>query len=234
MDIESFLPDSESKVNSRRPLIFFFLLPLIFLLALLNGALLVHQFHRLPSYCSLLEYNPTKSPRNCLRPLSSSRTQRTQEPLLSFSEPNFQFQQRSSGTGLLGCASALDDALSRLNGSDSVVYFDLGLASLKESSIGDLKEWIGAALRDQQRCLEELPEAGSAVADVLRLKVQESKVYASNSLAILSNIRELKANLDACGLNFEYKLSFCIFCLEYLVVIWLFCLLMRIKDNPTR
>ncbi|KAI7986478.1 putative pectinesterase/pectinesterase inhibitor 26 [Camellia lanceoleosa] len=131
---------------------------------------------------------------------------------------------------LRDCASLFDNALGQLNRSASMMKKVVaGEAVLTDERIEKMKKWIGAAMSDQERCLDGVKEMMESTAgDEVRKKVQESKVYVSNSLAILSNLKML---IDGGGeLNFfEFKLYVCIFCLEFMIVIWLFCLLFRIR-----
>ena len=60
---------------------------------------------------------------------------------------------------------------------------------LTEENVGDLKTWIRGAMTNLETCVDGLEEMGSTVLDEVKAKVQKSKEYLSNSLAILANIQ---------------------------------------------
>ncbi|KAL6954136.1 hypothetical protein U1Q18_048537 [Sarracenia purpurea var. burkii] len=92
-------------------------------------------------------------------------------------------------SALKDCVDLLGNALSQIGKSATAMVVGPGEKMLTEEKIGDLKTWINAAMTDQETCLDGLEEMGSTVVDEARLKVQRSKEYMSNSLAILSNIQ---------------------------------------------
>ncbi|XP_028096826.1 putative pectinesterase/pectinesterase inhibitor 26 [Camellia sinensis] len=94
---------------------------------------------------------------------------------------------------LRDCASLFDNALSQLNRSALLMRKVVaGEAVLTEERIKKMKKWIGGAMSDQERCLDGVKEMMESTAgDEVRKKVQESKVYVSNSLSILSNLKML-------------------------------------------
>ncbi|KAM7483297.1 hypothetical protein LguiB_007880 [Lonicera macranthoides] len=95
-----------------------------------------------------------------------------------------------SVSALTDCVSLFDDALSQLNNSVAA-YVGVGEKVSTEEKTRDLNAWISAAMTDQDTCLEGLEEMGSKVVDEVRTKVEKSKEYMSNSLAILANIHSL-------------------------------------------
>ncbi|CAK9158682.1 unnamed protein product [Ilex paraguariensis] len=102
----------------------------------------------------------------------------------------------STESALKDCTSLFDDGLSQLNRSLELMEVDPGEKVLTEAKIGDLNSWISGAMTDQQTCLDGLEEMGSTVVDEVRMKVQKSKEYMSNSLAILANIQSLLDKFD--------------------------------------
>ncbi|KAL7161440.1 hypothetical protein ACSBR2_041995 [Camellia fascicularis] len=94
-----------------------------------------------------------------------------------------------SVSALKDCVSLFDDALSQLNKSVELMDVGPGEKVLTEAKIGDMKTWVSAAMTNQETCLDGLDEMGSTVGDEVRGKVQNSKEYMSNSLAILANIQ---------------------------------------------
>lgn len=103
-----------------------------------------------------------------------------------------------AGTALRDCVSLFDDAVSQLSNSVTSMVEGPGEKVLTEVKIRDVNTWISAAMTDQDTCLDGLEEMGSTVLDEVRMKVQRSKEYMSNSLAILANMHAL---LDKFGLT---------------------------------
>ncbi|KAI3672424.1 hypothetical protein L6452_38512 [Arctium lappa] len=107
-----------------------------------------------------------------------------------------------TGSALRDCATLFDDALSQLR--QSVESMRVGTPAgeekvvLTEGKLGDLKTWISAAMTDQETCVDGLEEMGSTAVDEVKMRVQRSNEYMSNSLAILANIETL---LDKFGLH---------------------------------
>ncbi|XP_054794860.1 pectinesterase 3-like [Prosopis cineraria] len=97
----------------------------------------------------------------------------------------------SYALALSDCKDQIDDALSRLN--DSVLAMDVapGDKALTDAKINDIQTWISAALTDQETCLDGLEETESAELGEVKGKMQRSREYTSNSLAIAANIRIL-------------------------------------------
>jgi len=81
--------------------------------------------------------------------------------------------------------------VSRLGDSVRAVEVGAGERVLDEGKIGDLMTWISGAMTYQETCLDGLEEMGSTVLGEVRVKVQKSKEYLSNSLAILANMQSL-------------------------------------------
>ncbi|KAI3717770.1 hypothetical protein L1987_69590 [Smallanthus sonchifolius] len=105
-----------------------------------------------------------------------------------------------TGSALRDCVSLFDDALSQLSWSVELMRVGPGDGEkvLTEEKVADLKTWISAAMTDQETCVEGLEEMGSTDVDEVKVRVQRSSEYMSNSLAILSNMEEI---LDWFGLH---------------------------------
>ncbi|KAL6983434.1 hypothetical protein U1Q18_016819 [Sarracenia purpurea var. burkii] len=99
-------------------------------------------------------------------------------------------------SALKDCVDLWGDALSQIGKSATTMVVGPREKMLTEEKIGDLKTWISAATTDQETCLDGLVEMGSTIVDEARAKVQRSKEYMSNSLAILSNIQTLLQAVD--------------------------------------
>ncbi|XAR65469.1 Pectinesterase [Bertholletia excelsa] len=100
---------------------------------------------------------------------------------------------RRSESAMSDCVSLFGDSLSRLNESVTAIG---GEEELTEAKIGDLKTWISSAMTDQETCMDGLKEMGSTTVDEVRTKVQRSKEYMSNSLAILSSYKTVLGKFD--------------------------------------
>ncbi|XP_052176170.1 pectinesterase 1 [Diospyros lotus] len=96
-------------------------------------------------------------------------------------------------SALRDCVELFGDALSELSKSAAAMQVGGGERMLTAAKIGDLKTWISAAMSDQETCLDGLEEMGSTAVNEVRAKVQRSREYMSNSLAILSNMDALLA-----------------------------------------
>lgn len=96
-----------------------------------------------------------------------------------------------SESALGDCGSLFSDAAGQLGDSVKAVEVGPGEKVLDEVKIGDLNAWISAAMTCEETCLDGLEEVGSTVVGEVRERVQRSKEYLSNSLAILANIQTL-------------------------------------------
>ncbi|OIW15414.1 hypothetical protein TanjilG_32653 [Lupinus angustifolius] len=93
------------------------------------------------------------------------------------------------GPAVADCKEQIDDALSRLN--DSVSLMSSGGDVLTDGEIGDIQTWVSAAVTDQQTCLDGLEEMGSVDAGEVKEKMLRSSEYLSNSLAIVAHLQVL-------------------------------------------
>lgn len=90
------------------------------------------------------------------------------------------------------CRDLVEEALSRLN--DSAVAIAVGPGKgddLTAEKMKDLQTWIGTAATDEETCLDGLEETGSAVFDEVKAKMDKSKEYISNALAIVANFHAI-------------------------------------------
>lgn len=93
---------------------------------------------------------------------------------------------KGTESALRDCVDLFEDAVSQLSESTRAVE-----GGLRDEKARDLNTWISAAMTDQQTCLDGLEEMGSMVVDEVKARVQISKEYMSNSLAILENMNAL-------------------------------------------
>ncbi|KAL4566533.1 hypothetical protein LXL04_030649 [Taraxacum kok-saghyz] len=106
-----------------------------------------------------------------------------------------------TGSALRDCATLFDDAVSQLSRSVDAMRVGPGGGEeklLTEVKVADMKTWISAAMTDQETCVDGLEEMGSPAVEEVKMRMQRSSVYMSNSLAILTNI---DAILDKFGLR---------------------------------
>lgn len=89
------------------------------------------------------------------------------------------------------CKDQIDDALSRLNDSLSAMEVAPGEKALTDAKISDIQTWISAVVTDQETCVDGLEEMKSPALGEVKGKMQRSREYTSNSLAIVANIRTL-------------------------------------------
>lgn len=151
--------------------------------------------------------NVTRYPESCFSTLSTINTQSKPDPEFLFSLslqaairelsklqslPDSLSSRASdprTQSALNDCRSLFVDAFDRLN--QSVAEAKGQVASSQGVKISDINTWISAAMTDQETCLDGLEEVGSRVLDEVKAKVHASKVCLSNSLAILTNIKNL-------------------------------------------
>lgn len=94
------------------------------------------------------------------------------------------------------CKSVLDDAMDRLNDSVSSMEVRKEERQLTSSKIDDMQTWLSTTITDQETCLDALDELNSTITPQLRMKMQNSTEFASNSLAIVAKIIRVLAKLN--------------------------------------
>lgn len=98
--------------------------------------------------------------------------------------------------------------------------------SLTDVEVNDIVSWFSAVGKHQQVCLDRLEENGSTVLDQVRSKVQHTRKYMSNTLAILANIDPIFDKIyDLSGLSLGYSI---VFIVQYTILVFLFCLMLRL------
>ncbi|KAK9280936.1 hypothetical protein L1049_003827 [Liquidambar formosana] len=89
---------------------------------------------------------------------------------------------------LTDCKSLFDDAVDRLNDSISSMAVGDGERLLSASKINDIKTWLSSTITDQETCLDGLQELNSTLVQDVKTSMNNSAVFASNSLAIVAKI----------------------------------------------
>uniref|UniRef100_A0A2P2IIF9 pectinesterase n=1 Tax=Rhizophora mucronata TaxID=61149 RepID=A0A2P2IIF9_RHIMU len=103
----------------------------------------------------------------------------------------------NSQAAINDCLTQFDDALSRLNDSLLVMKVSRpGDKVLTVDKVKDIQTWISAAMTDQETCLDGLSEMGSTVLDEVNAKMDRSKEFMSNSLAIVAHMQPLLEKFD--------------------------------------
>ncbi|GKU86245.1 hypothetical protein SLEP1_g794 [Rubroshorea leprosula] len=98
------------------------------------------------------------------------------------------------------CATVIDDELDRLNESVSTMEVGKGEKLLSTLKIDTLKTWLSASITDQETCFDALDKLNGtehlAIHDELKMTMQNSTEFASNSLAIVTKILSLLADFN--------------------------------------
>ncbi|KDP31232.1 hypothetical protein JCGZ_11608 [Jatropha curcas] len=102
----------------------------------------------------------------------------------------------NSQAAINDCLSQFDESMSLLNDSMSAMEVGTGEKALTLKKISDIQTWISAAMTNQQTCLDGLEEMGSTVLDEVKVKMENSKEFLSNNLAILANMQNLLEKFD--------------------------------------
>jgi pectinesterase inhibitor-like protein len=149
--------------------------------------------------------NVTRYPESCFSGISNLTSPKPTDPeaifklslRVSIAElTNFKtIVSNSNEAALRDCQSQIDDALGRLGDSVAAMEVGPGEKVLTEDKISDLQTWISAAMTDQETCLDGLEEMKSTALDEVKSKMQRSREYTSNCLAILANIHTLLQKL---------------------------------------
>ena len=116
---------------------------------------------------------------------------------------------------------------------------DLGGEPLTAERRGYVMTWLIRAMSGLDSCVDVLDNVGSVAVDELSVKVYKARVQVSNSREFLlykDKILEYfvihpagNTTHNRLRVNFEYLSTLFMFCPEYLVLIFLFCLLLRIN-----
>lgn len=163
----------------------------------------------LKAVCSVTQY-----PDSCFSSISAAETANATDPEQLFKLslavamrelqklPSYVAQLASkANTGdaqgkaaLAVCAGVFEDAIDRLN--DSISSLEVGTGAIVSSSkINDMKTWLSAAITDQETCLDSLREINSTLVNDVRAAMENSTEFVSNSLAIVTRIISLLADL---------------------------------------
>ena len=159
--------------------------------------------------CSVTQY-----PDSCVSSISSLDTSNTTDPeelfrltlrvaiaeLSKLSSLPRQLSAKSNDAQLkkaLGvCETVFEDAIDRLNDSISSMEVREGEKLLSASKIDDIKTWLSATITDQETCLDALEELNSTLLNEVKTAMQNSTVFASNSLAIVAKLIGILHDLD--------------------------------------
>jgi pectinesterase inhibitor-like protein len=200
--------------RTRKPLIttvaIFSILLLTLTIGLLLGALIYEVETEPPESPSLSSNsadslkavcNVTRYPESCFSSISNLTSPKPTDP-----EAIFKLSLRvsiaeltkfkttvsnSNEAALRDCQTQIEDALGQLGDSVAAMEVGPGEKVLTEAKISDLQTWISAAMTDQETCLDGLEEMKSTAVNEVRTKMQRSREYTSNCLAILANIHTL-------------------------------------------
>ncbi|KAK9102376.1 hypothetical protein Sjap_019630 [Stephania japonica] len=116
--------------------------------------------------------------------------------LLNVSSVPKRMMPKANGKGvesaLRDCEGLIGDAIDGVNKSVECFVGVVGEEGLSEVKVSDVRTWLSAALTDQETCLDGLEEVGSGgVGDEMRVAMNESVEFVSNSLAIVAKIVEM-------------------------------------------
>ncbi|TMX01420.1 hypothetical protein EJD97_024552 [Solanum chilense] len=139
---------------------------------------------------------------------------------------------------LRNCRGMIEFSLKKLNESEMSLGIDPAEKTLAINKVvWDLQLWIGEAMGKVQGCydlLEKIPS--KTVRAEIRRKSYEALQKMKNSRGILQNMDEILdlfyprigTALVSFAWEYDYGRTVWLFCLEYLLLIFLFCLLLRI------
>lgn len=98
---------------------------------------------------------------------------------------------------LADCKDLFEDAVDRLNDSISSMNVDGNKDDLLTvSKINDMKTWLSSTITDQETCLDGLREFNYTLVEHVKTLMNNSTVFASNSLAIVAKIMSLLADFN--------------------------------------
>ncbi|KAI3521307.1 hypothetical protein L1887_10769 [Cichorium endivia] len=93
------------------------------------------------------------------------------------------------------CGTVLDDAIDNLHDSISSMDVKSGENMLSPQKVDDLRTWLSASLTNQETCLDSLEEMNSTFLLQVKSQMENSTEYTSNSLAIVTKLSGILANL---------------------------------------
>lgn len=132
------------------------------------------------------------------------------------------------------CTWSFTDSLSQLNKSLSTLGVDPGMRALTSDQREDLMTWLVKAMSALDTCGDVLDYVGSTAVNELSVKVYKARVQVSNSRdfllykdIIMEKIPVDKIDDDST-VNFEYFSTLFMFFPQYLVLIFLLYLLLRV------
>ncbi|KAI3766336.1 hypothetical protein L2E82_16390 [Cichorium intybus] len=94
------------------------------------------------------------------------------------------------------CGTVLDDAIDDLHDSISSMDVKSGENMLSPQKVDDLRTWLSASLTNQETCLDSLEEMNSTFLLQVKSQMENSTEYTSNSLAIVTNLLGILADLN--------------------------------------
>lgn len=138
---------------------------------------------------------------------------------------------------LRNCQGMIEFSLKQLNESEVSLGIvpDEKILSINKV-VWDLQRWIDVAMGQVQKCYDLLETIPSTIRAEIREKSYEAQQNMKNSRGILQNIDDIfylfyprvGTALGSLVWEFEYGLTVWLFCFEYLFLIFLFCLLLRV------
>lgn len=215
----------QQRTTSSRPKVIILTILAILLLTLIIGvmlAALVHESNTEPPESPSLSSSSdsaesvktvcgvTQYPTSCFNSISSLVTSKKPDPetifnlslqvsikeLKNLSSFVTSVNDVNSQAAINDCVNQFDDALSRLNDSLLAMEVGPGEKALTMEKVNNIQTWISAAMTDQETCLEGLEEMGSRVLDEVKAKMERSKEFLSNSLAIIAKMQVLLEKFD--------------------------------------
>lgn len=139
---------------------------------------------------------------------------------------------------LRNCQGMVKFSLKQLNQSEMSLGIDPDeKIQAINKVVWDLQRWIGEAMGQVQRCIDLLEDIPSTtVRAEIRRKSYEAQQRMRNSRGILHKIDDIfdlfypriGSALGSLFWEFEYGLNVWLFCFGYLLLIFLFCRLLRV------
>ncbi|KAL3342899.1 hypothetical protein AABB24_026771, partial [Solanum stoloniferum] len=142
---------------------------------------------------------------------------------------------------LRNCQGTVKFSLKQLNESEMSLGIDPNKKILAINKIvWDLQRWIGEAMGQVQRCIDLLEDIPLTVGAEIKEKSYAAQQNMRNSRGILHKIDDIfdlfypkiGSALGSLFWEFEYGLTVWLFCFGYFLLIFLFCLLLRIDFSP--